>query len=138
MSSNDTRRLYPVLAMMIGASLWGVIWYPLRLLEAGGFAGVWLTLTLYATAFLASLPFTWRALPECARHPWLLLLLMLAAGWTNIAFVEAVLQGNILRVLLPAGAQPRDAGLRLLADLEPASRGAWYGLIGLRRPDGGF
>jgi len=45
---------------------------------------------------------------------------------------------DILRVLLPAGAQPRDAGLRLLADLEPASRGAWYGLIGLRRPDGGF
>jgi len=61
---------------------------------------VWLTLTLYATAFVASLPFTWRALPEFARRPWLLLLLMLAAGWTNIAFVEAVLHGNILRVLL--------------------------------------
>lgn len=93
-------RLLPVASILLGASLWGVIWYPLRLLEAGGFAGVWLTLTLYATAFLASLPYTWRALPECARHPWLLLLLMLAAGWTNIAFVEAVLQGNILRVLL--------------------------------------
>ena len=87
-------------SILLGASLWGVIWYPLRLLETGGFGGVWLTLTLYATAFVASLPFTWRALPEFARRPWLLLLLMLAAGWTNIAFVEAVLQGNILRVLL--------------------------------------
>ena len=93
-------RLLPVASILLGASLWGVIWYPLRLLETGGFAGVWLTLTLYATAFVASLPFTWRALPEFARHPWLLLLLMLAAGWTNIAFVEAVLDGNILRVLL--------------------------------------
>jgi len=89
-----------VASILLGASLWGVIWYPLRLLETGGFAGVWLTLTLYATAFVASLPFTWHALPEFARRPWLLLLLMLAAGWTNIAFVEAVLQGNILRVLL--------------------------------------
>ncbi len=93
-------RLLPVASILLGASLWGVIWYPLRLLETGGFAGVWLTLTLYATAFVASLPFTWRALPEFTRRPWLLLLLMLAAGWTNIAFVEAVLQGNILRVLL--------------------------------------
>ena len=89
-----------MLSILLGASLWGVIWYPLRLLEAGGFSGVWLTLTLYATALVASLPFTYRALPEFTRRPWLLLVLMLAAGWTNIAFVEAVLHGNILRVLL--------------------------------------
>ena len=95
-----TAGLLPVASILLGASLWGVIWYPLRLLEDGGFSGAWLTLTLYATALVASLPFTWRALPEFARRPWLLLLLMLAAGWTNIAFVEAVLQGNILRVLL--------------------------------------
>jgi drug/metabolite transporter (DMT)-like permease len=95
-----TSRLLPVASILLGASLWGVIWYPLRLLESGGFVGVWLTLTLYTTAFIASLPFTWRAMSEFSRRPWLLLLLMLAAGWTNIAFVEAVLQGNILRVLL--------------------------------------
>ena len=44
----------------------------------------------------------------------------------------------ILRALLPAGAQPRNDGLRLLDTLEPASRGAYYGLIGLRVPDGQF
>ncbi|MDO8705684.1 MAG: DMT family transporter [Sulfuricaulis sp.] len=100
MSSNDARRFYPALAMMIGASLWGVIWYPMRLLEAGGLGGIWLTLTLYGTALIASLPRTARAIPEFARSPGWLALLMLAAGWTNIAFVEAVLEGNILRVLL--------------------------------------
>jgi drug/metabolite transporter (DMT)-like permease len=89
-----------VASILLGASLWGVIWYPLRLLEAGGLSGVWLTLFLYATALVVSLPFTYRALPEFTRRPWLLLLLMLVAGWTNIAFVEAVLHGNILRVLL--------------------------------------
>lgn len=93
-------RLLPVTSIMLGASLWGVVWYPMRLLEAAGVAGVWLTLGLYLTALLAALPFTWQTVPEFARRPALLALLMLAAGWTNVAFVEAVLQGNILRVLL--------------------------------------
>ena len=100
MPTTPAPRFLPVASILLGAGLWGVIWYPLRLLEAGGFSGVWLTLTLYATALLASLPFLYRSLADFARRPRLLLLLMLAAGWTNIAFVEAVLEGNILRVLL--------------------------------------
>ncbi len=100
MSSMDRSRVYPVIALLIGASTWGVIWYPMRLLEGGGLGGVWLTLTLYAAAMVASLPRTARAMAEFPRHPLLLTLLMAAAGWTNIAFVEAVLEGNIVRVLL--------------------------------------
>lgn len=95
-----TTRSLPVASILLGASLWGVIWYPMRLLEAAGLGGLWLTLTLYASAFLASLPFLFRSAGEFQRRPFLLGLLMLAAGWTNIAFVEAVLHGNILRVLL--------------------------------------
>jgi drug/metabolite transporter (DMT)-like permease len=100
LASNSRARWLAVLCLGVGASLWGVIWYPIRLLEAQGLAGIWLTLTLYAAALLASLPRTYAVLPEFARRPGLLALLMLAAGWTNIAFVEAVLTGNILRVLL--------------------------------------
>lgn len=100
MPTRTAPRHLPVVSILLGAGLWGVIWYPLRLLEAEGFSGVWLALTLYATALIASLPFFYRALTDFARRPRLLLLLMLTAGWTNIAFVEAVLDGNILRVLL--------------------------------------
>ena len=95
-----TKRLLPVASILLGASLWGIIWYPMRLLEAAGLGGLWLTLTLYASALLASFPFLFRSLAEFPRRPYLLTLLMLAAGWTNISFVEAVLHGNILRVLL--------------------------------------
>ena len=87
-------------SILLGASLWGVIWYPMRLLEASGLTGVWLTLVLYCSALFASLPFLWQSLAGFRRRPLLLALLMVAAGWTNIAFVEAVLQGNILRVLM--------------------------------------
>jgi drug/metabolite transporter (DMT)-like permease len=100
MSSNRTAGLVPVLSLLLGASLWGVIWYPLRLLETGGLQGVWLTLILYATALVFSLPRSARHFPEFLRNPRDLGVLMLAAGWTNVAFVQAVLDGNILRVLL--------------------------------------
>jgi len=100
MASNHTSRLWPVLALLSGAALWGVIWYPMRRLEAAGLTGVWLTLILYGSALVFSLPRTARTWRELRRSPALLMLLMLSGGWTNIAFVEAVLHGNILRVLL--------------------------------------
>jgi drug/metabolite transporter (DMT)-like permease len=83
MGSNP--RILPVLALLTGATLWGIAWYPLRLLESGGLSGVWLTVVIYGAALVASLPSA---------------LIMISAGWTNIAFVLAVLEGNVLRVLL--------------------------------------
>jgi drug/metabolite transporter (DMT)-like permease len=100
MSSNHSTGLAPVFSLLLGASLWGVIWYPLRLLEAQGMQGYWLALLLYGAALLAALPRTARHLVEAARHPGSLLLLLVAAGWTNVAFFQAMLEGNVLRVLL--------------------------------------
>ncbi len=90
----------PTIALLAGASLWGVIWFPMRELRDRGLEGLWLTLIMFGAALLVSLPRTARSLPDFRSHPAALGLLMLAAGWTNIAFVEAVLGGNILRVLL--------------------------------------
>ena len=100
MSANRALTISPVTSLLIGASMWGVIWYPMRLLETQGLSGIWLTLILFAVALVVSLPRTHTALAELVRSPGHAALLMLAAGWTNIAFVEAVLNGNILRVLL--------------------------------------
>lgn len=44
----------------------------------------------------------------------------------------------IMRAVLPSGAQPRAAGLQSLDGLERFSRGAYYGIIGVRTPDGRF
>ncbi|NIO43359.1 MAG: EamA family transporter [Burkholderiales bacterium] len=96
----STREFSPVLALLLGASLWGVVWYPLRLLEAQGFYPVWLTFTTYAAATLIGLALM-TAQPHSFRtHAWTLLALALAGGCTNIAFVLAVLDGNVMRVLL--------------------------------------
>ncbi len=129
MPSNQLRSFYPALSVLLGATFWGVIWYPMRLLEDQGLGGIWLTLILYATSLVASLPFTYRSARELVRSPGWLALLMLSAGWTNIAFVEAVLEGNILRVLLLFYLSPLWATLMGRAFLgERISRIAWASL----------
>ena len=90
----------PVAALLLGAAAWGLIWYPMRLLEVRGLSGLWLAFLLYFAALAASLPWAWRGLREFKAHPALMWFIALTSGWTNVAFVLAVLEGNILRVML--------------------------------------
>ncbi len=90
----------PVVALLIAASFWGGLWYPLRQLEAAGLGGLWATWAIFGTGTLASALLAWRQRHELQAHPGLLLLLALAGGWMNTAFVLAMLEGNVVRVLL--------------------------------------
>lgn len=98
--SSRAEPLSPVLALLLGAAMWGVSWYPLRLLEAQGFYGVWLTLGVYTGALFVGLPAVLRHRDELGSHVGTLLAMALAGGCTNVAFVLAILDGNIMRVLL--------------------------------------
>ncbi len=100
MPSKLSHRLLPVLSLLLSATLWGVIWYPLRLLEQGGLAGLWATLIIYTTASLLGLVLALPYLGQLGRRPWLMLLLAAAAGWCNVSFILAMLEGTVMRVLL--------------------------------------
>lgn len=92
--------LLPALCLLFGAVLWGLVWYPMRVLRDHGLQGLWLTFLLYAGSLVASLPLIIRVpWPVRARYP-LLGVLALLAGWTNIAFILAILHGNVVRVML--------------------------------------
>ena len=85
--------------LVLNAFVWGVSWYPFRLLEAEGLHPLWSTFIIYALALLALLvwrPSSWRAL---LQHP-LLWLLVLASGLTNVGFNWAVTVGDVVRVVL--------------------------------------
>jgi drug/metabolite transporter (DMT)-like permease len=90
----------PVVALLFSAAYWGVVWYPLRLLESAGLNGPWQTLVSYAAATLVYLPFAWRRDHAWQTDPAGLLLLGVAAGWANLAFVLAMLEGTVVRVIL--------------------------------------
>ena len=92
--------LLPVAGLLFSATLWGIVWYPLRLLETGGLAGAWSALVSYSAALLALAWVFMRERDSLAENlPWLLLM-GLAAGWCNVSFIMAVLDGTVVRVLL--------------------------------------
>lgn len=98
--SKPAAELLPVLSVLLAATLWGVFWYPLRLLEDMGLHGLWSTLLIYCGTLPVALVMMRGRIGELAREPLALMVLVLAAGWTNTAFILAMLDGNVLRVLL--------------------------------------
>lgn len=90
----------PVAGVLSGALVWGLIWYPYRVLQDSGMSGALATFLTYLLAMLCGafmLPRVWR---ERARFGGWTLLLVLSAGWANFGYVLAMLQGEVMRVLL--------------------------------------
>ena len=89
----------PTWGLLGGAALWGVVWYPYRLLAQAGLDGVWSTIFTYGLAFAAGLVVFPRAVATIRLSPFVLLM-GLAIGWSNLAYVLGVLEGEVMRVLL--------------------------------------
>ncbi len=90
----------PVIGVLSGSLVWGLIWYPYRELQDVGVSGAMATLITYLLAMLCGvfmLPRVWR---ERSTFGWWALLLVLSAGWANLGYVLAMLQGEVMRVLL--------------------------------------
>lgn len=90
----------PVVSLLAGASLWGVVWYPYRLLGAAGLDGAWASALTYGVALLAGSALFLGHWRDVARAPWACLAMGLAIGWSNLAYVIGVLEGEVMRVLL--------------------------------------
>jgi drug/metabolite transporter (DMT)-like permease len=89
----------PTLAIMFGASVWGFVWYPMRMLAALGLTGTAASATTSAAACLFVLLVRRSAIRSMSWHG-LLVGLALAAGVTNIGFVWGAIHGQVMRVLL--------------------------------------
>lgn len=98
------RPALPVFSLLLAATLWGVFWFPLRWLEQLGLSGLWQTFFIYCGTLWVVVIILWRRLPglksEFGLAPWPLLFMMLASGWCNTAFILAMLEGEVVRVLL--------------------------------------
>ena len=99
-ATNSRSELLPVVALLFAATFWGILWWPLRWLADNGIPGLWASLLLFVSASVLGLPLLWRQRAQWARHPTALIGLALASGWCNTAFILAVLDGEVVRVLL--------------------------------------
>lgn len=89
-----------VTGLLTGAMVWGVIWYPFRALEMAGIGGALASFLAYSIALAMGLSVSgpiWRELRHAGRWG---AALTLSAGWTNFGYVQAVLDGEVMRVLL--------------------------------------
>jgi drug/metabolite transporter (DMT)-like permease len=89
-----------VLGLLTGALVWGLIWYPYRVLDASGASGLHATLITYALTLGLSLLLFRRQLAPLLRPDGILVLIALTSGWTNLAYVLGMVHGEVMQVLL--------------------------------------
>ncbi|MCA3239159.1 MAG: DMT family transporter [Curvibacter sp.] len=97
-TSAPTRRA--VALLFFSATLWGLSWWPLKVFSAQGLAGASLSLLSYGPVALCGLILLWRQRAVWREQPGMLLWLALVGGSANVAFVTALMQGEVVRVML--------------------------------------
>jgi len=98
--SKSSHHRLAIACLLFSASMWGLIWYPIRLLEEAGMSAVWSSLVMYVAAGILVIPVLWRQYRIISQHFSDLLILAIAAGVTNVAFLVALTEGEVMRVML--------------------------------------
>lgn len=98
--SQPSSHFFAVTSLLYSAFIWGLIWYPYRLLAEQGVNGIQAGLITYGLALVIAMLLSLRCWRTLLTMPRGMLPLALTAGWTNIAYIIAVLEGEVVRVML--------------------------------------
>ena len=90
----------PILAILLGATSWGILWYPFRVIEAAGLPAPAATLFAYLVAVAMGGAVFFRAWREFPHNAGWLLAIGLAAGITNVSYLVAIMQAEVVRIVL--------------------------------------
>ncbi len=91
--------LLPVLALLLNALIWGLAWWPFRLMHGAGLHPLWATAVMYSGVLATLLALRPGLIAQLRAHPQLWLL-GLCSGLNNVAFNWAVTVGDVVRVIL--------------------------------------
>ena len=97
---HSTNHSLAVFSLLFGALCWGIMWYPYRIMAEAGVAGVASSFYTYSIVIiLTGIYFAkhWRGV---FKQPLSIVWLSFVAGWTNLAYVLAVIDGEVMRVML--------------------------------------
>lgn len=86
-------------ALVFNAFVWGISWWPFRILQDHGLHPLWSTALVCFAILVVLLVLRFDSWRCFTRHP-LLWLLALASGLTNVGFNWAVTAGDVVRVVL--------------------------------------
>jgi len=88
-----------ILSLLSGAVVWGIIWYPYRMLEHAGLSGLRASILSYLVALVLGILLL-RTRVSRERPTWILSLIGVCAAACNLGYVLAMLHGEVMRVLL--------------------------------------
>jgi len=147
-----------ITSLLIGATVWGLIWYPYRLLQHEGFSGALAVTSSYLICLVLGAVLLRRAIPGLGDiyrrgQIGMLLLVGITSGGCNLGYVLATMHGEVMRVLLLfylaplwtvllsrllLGEQLRSAGAAVIAmSLAGATTMLWRPDLGLPWPENG-
>ncbi|MGI9216283.1 MAG: DMT family transporter [Hydrogenophaga sp.] len=85
--------------LLFSATLWGLTWIPLKGFIAQGLPGPLVSLLTYGSVGLLAVWMLWRDRAAWRAQWGLVLALVLVGGWANTSFVNAVMLGDVARVM---------------------------------------
>jgi drug/metabolite transporter (DMT)-like permease len=88
-----------LVSLLAGATIWGLIWHPYRVLESMDVSAATGATLTYFVALLLGFPLFRRQLADF-RPGWMLASIALVAGGCNLGYVLATVHGEVMRVLL--------------------------------------
>jgi len=91
--------LFPALALLLNALIFGVSWWPFRALQNQGLHPLWATALTFVLSVVVMTLLRPGAWPRLLQHP-LMWLLLAASGLSNVGFNWAVTTGDVVRVVL--------------------------------------
>lgn len=80
--------------------LWGLSWLPLKAINAMGIDGIALIFVAYAILTLTLSPLLFKQFSSWKEHKKIMLLIALFGGGANLAFTYALINGEVIRVMV--------------------------------------
>jgi drug/metabolite transporter (DMT)-like permease len=98
---NSSKQNYlAIFGLLFGAMCWGIIWYPYRIMNDAGVSGITSSFYTYCIAIILGIPLFARHWRGVFKLPKSAIWLSIVAGWTNLSYVLAVIDGEVMRVML--------------------------------------
>ena len=85
---------------MLGATSWGILWYPFRVMQSSGLPAPVATLLTYLVSIAVGTVAFRRGWREFAPNAAWMLAIGLSAGVTNVAYLVAIMEAEVLRIVL--------------------------------------
>ena len=90
----------PVFVLFFSSILWGLSWLPLKAINAMGIEGIGLIFFAYGILVLFASPLLFKQITIWKEHKKMMLLIALFGGGANLAFTYALINGEVIRVMV--------------------------------------